>query len=404
MNHKTKRILTLLMVAAMILSLPVISASADDLDLSREVKVTFTKGPSGFDDDIDNASVVVDLYKVASAILEKDANPPQASHGSMYVFTDDIGIGVPTSYAAMQSADWPALTQAAAKKVLLDGEGSPLTTAPTVVDAIDETTAAAGIEAGLYLVVAHGSALATPDKYVKMVSGNVTTFARSDSYTYIYSPELIAIPSTLDEMGIDAGDHVDYNTYKDPEGNVHQGTSTAGGNWQYTINALLKPTREDRLGNLKITKVIPAIDENGSATFVFHVHAAKGDPDKPNYFTYDVDVSLTLTAGKLQDTYEILHVIPVGATVTVTEKYDGTRFKADGATEQTDKIPPLTITNGQEAALSFTFENSYNGKIITGYGIENQFKCVPSGTGYDWQFTQNPPTVIEGQPEEGAVS
>ncbi len=38
------------------------------------------------------------------------------------------------------------------------------------------------------------------------------------------------------------------------------------------------------------------------------------------------------------------------------------------------------------------FTNTYNGKVITGYGIENRF----TSDGKDWVFTQDPPPVIEG--------
>ena len=372
MNHKYKRLLVLLLIAAMALTLPVFSASAaEPLDLTKPVKVTFTGGPSDYVEDINSAGITIDLYKIATAVKETDVG--QDSHGDMYVFSVDSAyssLGIPTSYAEMNTADWSSLAQSTAKAVLLRG-GKPIETAP--LGAITDTSA---LTAGLYLVVPHGTKLTTPDKYVVMDGNSLTTIVNSDVYVYSYYPELLAVPSTLSSMGIDKGTSVDRDAFEDPAGNQHEGASTAG-EWQYSISALLKPTREYRFGDLVINKTLESWESSGPATFVFSVVAESNDKE-----VYNNVVSLTFNSAGSKS-YTITGEIPVGAQVTVEEIYSGAGYELTSR-----KIQDTTINPPGKDAASVSFSNKFtDNSLVTGYGVENTFKLKEDGK--TWEYIGN---------------
>ena len=399
MKHKTKRILTLLTAAVLVLALPVMGASAADLEFGTDGKVTNTTalqiyiGPytdtSGYYADIKTAAVTVDLYKVADAVRE----PAGEDHGIMYVFspvtTDAAGIlSGTTTYDGLKgltNADWQDMAQKLANKLFAGSGPSGYAKETLQAAAGDGITGTKSVGAGLYLVIAHGTALGTDvTKYVEKDGGNVRTKAESDHYVYYDTPELIALPTTAATMGVPVNSPADTQpagTYNDPL------PTTAGGDWQTTVTALLKPTRTYRMGKLVIKKNLPAIEEHSNATFIFHVDA-EYDYDGPGktlttpvtMYNNDLSISFNTQAGggilayTDPTTGNSYIELPVGTKVTVTEIYPGSCYEQDGPTvySETDQRIPVPVT--EDTALTVTTANKYNGNIITGYGIENTFQ------------------------------
>ena len=404
MKHKTKRILTLLMAVAMVLALPVISASAADLTFedSAPYKCTNTTdlqiyiGPytdtSGYYADIKTAAVTVDLYKVADAVQETTT----PNHGSMYVFSPASSefstiLSKTTKYddlKTLNNTDWQTMAQSLANKMFGGSSASipsGVTKETLQAAAGDGITAKKSVGAGLYLVIAHGTALGDDtSKYVVKDGTNVKTKAESDHYVYYYTPELIALPTTVTKMGVSVQNPTDTQpagTYNNPL------PSTAGGQWQTEVTALLKPTRTYRMGKLVVQKNLPAIEEHSDATFIFHVTGTYdyGGPgvtlDKP-IKVYDNDLTITFNTqdgGGILAYYEpttkqYYIELPVGTKVNVEEIYPGSCYKQDGPTAYSiaDQRIPVPVTD--DTALTVTTKNIYDGNIITGYGIQNTFQ------------------------------
>ena len=375
MNHKRKRILALVLTAAVIIALPVIGASAADLifddgKVANTTSLSFTVGPTtdtAYFDDLKTADVKVDLYKIAAAVAETIPEG-QSGHGSMYVFSL-AELDTYDELAAMDNDSWRTLAKTKANAIL----GTTVPTANYSFTASDGVTEQKTVAAGLYLVVAHGKDMAPADYIVKDASGDVTTVADSATYRYTYYPELIALPTTVATMGVASGTTVNYNTYTGADGKQHTGVSTAGGTWQASLSAMLKPTREFRFGNLRIIKDAPAPSETGYATFVFYIEAKDADK-KVVYKDY---CGLSLPGYKQKD---IIGKIPVGSTVTVTEVYTGANYTLSGMswrlnnTATTDHtIRPQKDADGKDQILIVTVTNNPGNTIIRGYGIENEY-------------------------------
>ena len=205
MKYKGKRTLSLLLVAAVMLAVPVL-ASAAGLTFDESGSVTnatalkFIVGPNTDEEyfaDIASAGVQVDLYKVADAVAE-DVAEGASGHGSMYVFKNGkygvSGVDTYEGLAALTNDDWRAMAQTAANQ-LFAGTATPDVT----LTSADGVTVEQSVPAGLYLVIAHDKDL-TADDYVVREDGNVRTIADSDLYEYTYYPELLALPTTVDSM------------------------------------------------------------------------------------------------------------------------------------------------------------------------------------------------------------
>ena len=401
MKHKTKRILTLLTAVVLVLALPVMGASAADLEFGTDGKVTNTTalkiyiGPytdtSGYYADIKTAAVTVDLYKVADAVHE----PAGADHGMMYVFSPAASfttdMSKTTSYDGLKdltNTAWRAMAQGLANE-MFDETGASIPSGVTKVSlqaaANAGITSSANVGAGLYLVIAHGTALGTDaSKYVVKDGGNVRTKAESDYYVYYYTPELIALPTTTPTMGEPVNSPADTQpagTYNDPL------PTTAGGDWQTEVTALLKPTRTYRMGKLVIRKNLPAIEEHSNATFIFHVDAEYdyGGPGETlttpiTMYNNDLSISFNTQAGggilayTDPTTGNSYIELPVGTKVTVSEIYPGSCYEQDGPTEYSIADQRIPVPATEDTALVVTTKNKYNGNIITGYGIENTFQ------------------------------
>ncbi len=348
-------ILPAIMLAAALLFAGAGTAKAENLDLSKTVSLTVNAGPASMDELLSaqkSGKVVVDLYKVADA-KEDGAGGVAFTPKTGVTFSSPID-----TYEAMGKLDnsaWMTLAQDAARSVL---------GAATLPVKAEDPTKLNQLSSGLYLVVPHDANLSL-NQYKNEKDGVITTKANVGNDTYTWYPELVALPSTVSEMGADG---------------THQVVTTAG-DWQYSITATLKPAVGDQFGDLYITKVLPTYETTTPVTFVFSVKAEVGTGEEKQT-VYDDVCSLTFDSNG-QKTYRILNRIPVGAKVTVTEEYAGTRYKIkdDAKKTQTD-----TIISRDTGVLELTFENTYTPKEPSvGYGILNEFTYGENG----WVVNQN---------------
>lgn len=325
-------ILPAIMLASVLLFAGAGMAKADELDLKRTISLKVNAGPASMKE-LTNDKVTIDVYKVADA-----KNDPVGDVAFTPVSGVTFSKPVDTHAAldALDNADWQTLAQDAAKKIV-GASNSPVQPEKDLTK----------LSSGLYLIVPQGTTGTDS-------SGNLTTSIVIGDFTYTWLPELVALPTTVAEMGAD-GEHT---------------VADSSGDWQYSITATLKPSaveNGDEFGDLYITKVLPVYEMTTPVTFVFNVTA-----EYEGATVYEDVCSLTFEKNGEQ-TYKILDRIPIGAEVTVKEVYAGIRYQIDG--EDTD-TKTETITSENNGVLELTFENDYMGPVpphISGYGILNEF-------------------------------
>ena len=346
MKLRRRIILPAVLLTAVLLIAGAGTVKAEDLDLNKTISLTVNPGPASMPE-LTSENVTIDLYKVADA---------KTDGAGGVAFTPKSGVTFSSAvdtYEAMQKLDnsaWLTLAQDAARSVIRPEK--------TLLDPEKDLTK---LTSGLYLVIAHGTDL-TKDQYASWNNNDLTTKANVGSSTYTWYPELIALPSTVSEMGASG---------------THEVITTAG-EWQYTITAALKPAIGDQFGDLYITKVLPTYETTTPATFVFSVKATVDGQTEP---VFDDVCSLTFDSNGSK-TYRILNRIPVGAKVTVTEEYAGTRYKIK---DDAQKTKTDTIISRDAGVLELTFENTYTPDDVVGYGILNEFTHGENG----WVVNQN---------------
>ena len=351
MKNQHKRSLAALLLAVSILFTLPIWAPGSARALDETVKCTLTVG-SGRDagDDIENANVVIDLYKVASAetvegydtydytLLEGYEALAPALEAARTVPEDQVG----QENTANNAEAWLALANQAAG-IALDAQNPDKTTVPM-------GQKVEGLEWGLYLGVAHGENL-TKEQYIKSQEGQVTTIAQSPEIEYSFTPYLVSLPSK-------------------------ESLNTSSGDWMYDVVGTLKAEQEDRFGDLEIVKNLESYSPAAGAAFVFQVEAVKGEGTEAEV-VYSNVVSMIFTAAGQQSV--LLTEIPAGASVTVTEVYSGSAYEAVSDTEQTATIVAADT-------VSVAFANRYNGGLNHGGAVLNQFEYTADG----WNWTQVP--------------
>ena len=335
-------ILPAIMLASVLLFAGAGMAKADELDLKRTISLKVNAGPASMTE-LTNENVAIDVYKVADA---KNDPVGDVAFTPVNGVTFSKPVDSHAALGALDNADWQTLAQDAAKKIV-GVSNSPVQPEKDLTK----------LSSGLYLIVPQGTTGTDS-------SGNLTTSIVIGDFTYTWLPELVALPTTVSEMGAD-GEHT---------------VADSSGDWQYSITATLKPSSEnlDEFGDLYITKVLPTYETTTPVTFVFSVIANVEGQEDP---VFDDVCSLTFDSNGSK-TYQILNRIPVGAEVTVTEVYAGTRYaiKSDK-----DKTQTGTIIAKDEGTLELTFENTYNPDHLVGYGILNEFTHGENG----WVVNQN---------------
>lgn len=188
-----------------------------------------------------------------------------------------------------------------------------------------------GMSCGLYLVEAEN--------------------AQTDRYSYSFNPYIVSLPDNL------------YYQSKDPKDDA----------WIYHVTAGLKPEQEDRYGSLKIRKTLQEFNASlKEATFVFQV---EGTDDEGNV-VYSNVASTTFDAAGTKEA--VLDKIPAGVHLTVTEVYSGASYKLTSEESQ-----QTTVVADQ--VMEVDFSNTYDGKIVPGYGVTNHFEYDEND---GWQWSQ----------------
>ena len=301
---------------------------------------------AGAEEDIKNASIVLDIYLVASAEADERYDT--------YHYTMEEAYGALAAPENATNDDWRTLAQQAAK-IALGGEDP-------AVSALPANEKAAGLDAGLYLVIARGEDI---DDYVTYLPAaeedaepDIATIAQSDDYVYTYAPQLVTLP------GKEAAE----------DGSV--GTAETYGEWVSDMNVTLKPEQSVRYGALTIEKTVTGFGGE-SAVFIFQIEGSREDGAR-----FSDVIAMTFDAAGT-DTYTV-EKIPTGATVTVTEVYSGAAFTLTSENAQTAVIPA-----GVTASVAFT--NAYNGSANSGSAVVNHFEYMGEALGWDWNGSTNAP-------------
>ena len=197
MKSRWKRSLTSLVLAAcVILAWPLYSNAApapgDPVDVNEKCSLTVTPGPKEVMEDLINANLVFDLYKVADKnydTYEYTALPDYAAVEGLAQSHEEL--------VQMKSEDWRALAENVAVRTF-EGNVKPVEAAVTTA-ADGKLATERTLESGLYLLIARTASLTDPADYlttmtdedgtVKHVTRGYTSF-----YEYSFLPELISLP------------------------------------------------------------------------------------------------------------------------------------------------------------------------------------------------------------------
>lgn len=273
---------------------------------------TATDSSPGFDELL-NYEIKVKLYKVADVDESGKYVKPASASGVLYQKLE----GDLNKVSSETTADeWLKMASASNAAV------GDLTPDKEVTIKNSKTTRVEGLSTGLYLVVADD--------------------VQSDQYIYHFTPYLVSLPG---------------NDY------YEEGVASPSDAWQYEVTVGLKPGREERLGNLAITKTLSSFNNTlKGATCIFQIEA-----EKDGKVVYS-DVKSIVFNGPGTDKIVIKGKIPAGARVTVTEVYSGASYEMDG----TEPNRTTWIVADQEVGVSFT--NKYDDRLNGGSSIVNHFE------------------------------
>ena len=347
--------LALLMVVA---SLSLSGTFAAGL-IDTEAKCSLTLSTTGADyaADIETIDEVhAKLYRVAEV-------SDTAVYTAIDAFAEDTEVSKVSNLKTRgDSSDWAQtwedLAAAAAKVVESKNVSATGTitmqpdaaTGTSIGTATDLTGTATDLKTGLYLVV-------------------VET-AQSSEYEYSFSPYLVALPgSEYRQTG-------SYGTGEDK--------------WNYNQTVGLKPERTARYGQIEIVKSLKEFNASlGDVTFVFQVTATRAEDGNPAEVVYDNVVSITFAQGKPLTPLTksvVIDNLPAGSVVTVKEVYSGGSYIiAPGTSDSAEE------TVAADEVKPVQFENTYNDRTISGYGVTNHYiykvkevDGIEIG-GYDWK-------------------
>lgn len=379
----------LMLLAGVCASGPLTSgaAPADPVDLDRECSLTVRpilppelQDPQDNVDywaDMQNANIVLDLYKVADAEKVTGYDTYTFQPGPEYT---SLNISKYEDLQKLEAADWEEKAQEAARIALQDGEFEKSASIEK------DGTGLEKLDPGLYLVIARGGDL-MPSEYAKLVDQGLTTglgeteitqsierlvtIANTARYEYAFTPQLIALPTKPE----------------DADGVLN--TANPGA-WAYHREIFLKWERNQRYGDLEIIKTLQNYEEvEGTiepVTFVFHVTAVLDDET-----VYDEVESLTFSGDAGVDSVTMTG-IPATAQVTVREEYTGISYTqvvpADNGTASNTIVA--------DSLVSVNFANVYNNNRTHGHGIKNRF--VYNEAENEWEWHPDPEQTVR---EEG---
>lgn len=350
--------------------------AADPLNLSEPCTLQVKVEPKAMTEEGEKKEapeVVIDLYKVANAVKEE-------GYDAYHLEPIDAFAGLKVDLTVGEDTDpkiWKSLAQSAAAIIFPEtGEGAvTVTDTATRVEGTDFVQAS-GLGAGLYLMVPRGTDLTVEEYLIRQEAEtggaqSIKTVAYSDSYTFTYEPQLVALPS---KEAVD-----DTIATSNP------------GRWLYEMTAESKPEVSERYGTLRIDKELIEYLTGKPATFVFTVEATLR-----GRVVYSDVVALDFTAPGTQSQL-IADKIPVGAFVTVTESYSGATYQG---TQGSAAVQTLTMTNVAPEDPNFdniaSFQNTYDNTGRRGSAITNHFEYTDDGEGLVWNWTQIPAATPGG--------
>lgn len=241
------------------------------------------------------------------------------------------GLGLDKVHDKTTADEWMKMAQTAEGKLT---DTTPVTDAFEVSDG---TGAIEGLATGMYLVVP------------------AETYNKDYSYLYKFTPYLTALPGN----------------------NYYQ---SGNDDWIYDAQIGLKVEREMQYGALTISKELTGYSQiTQEGYFVFQI---EGEKDGVKYSNV---ASLSFNSDGVQTT--VVEHIPAGMDVTVTEVYSGGSYQPEGDTSVTVKIQSDKAVQAGTAGALVKFVNTYDGKLIPGTGVLNQF-TAPEGDG-DWTWSNS---------------
>ena len=171
----------LIFVSAILLPCAV---SGGAIDFDRKPSLYISPGESQYLDSLREAKLTADLYLLAEAV----ARPGEDAYDFKLV-EPYTKLKLPTDD---RNADWQAVAQSAMSVALTDG--TPLVTGAPIETSVTQTDGGNSLPFGLYLMLIRGK---EPAAYVEDASdgsGKVTV-AYSGDDTFLFSPELISLPT-----------------------------------------------------------------------------------------------------------------------------------------------------------------------------------------------------------------
>lgn len=427
MKRKWIRVLmSLAVVFGMVTALSFSGGAAEFVKLDEKCSLTvipgnFTgEGNAWLAEQLDNASVVIDLYRVADAV-------PNKAGGLGY---DGYQFELEEQYEGeeglqlaehMTNADWRQQAQKAARIALgitMDADtGAVSGTVQTPPVRMNESVKQeiGELDAGLYLLIARRGGAGDPDVTYNDVAAytavsrdsdgteQIVTMADSPDCVFSFEPELIALPGK--------------EPYVDAEGNPVSNTANPGP-WLYHMEPVLKARAQMRYGSLQIRKELPEFEtvagENipRPVTFIFEINAVWEDriSGAGGQKEYKDVVAIDFTGAGSETAYrpgeELL--LPVGARVTVKEVYSGPGYSPypDGTEDGTDReaYEQTTLITEAEQIFEVTFTNYYNRRHVDGHGITNRFTYNAEQDRWIWTSVHADGTVGGEGSQEGTAS
>ncbi|WP_305085565.1 DUF5979 domain-containing protein [uncultured Dubosiella sp.] len=321
------------------LGLPAISRTLA-VDLKETCSLSFSPLPE-YADDLESADVVVDVFKVASAI--EDPGVDSYSFEATETFE-----ALAPALKNLAAVDYTALSQQAGQIV---AQSKPELVA--TVSVLDK----ARLEPGLYLTMPRRADMTLADSLEQTMVGStdgtekVLSFVNTSQYKYTFNPSLVALPSRMDENG---------------ENNTVNGTD-----WQYDFTMTLKASQEPREdGRIVIHKQVDALGGFAPAMFVFEITA-----EYDGEVVYSGVEQLVLT-DTTSGTIEVDN-IPVGSVVTVEEVYTGASYTLVSGS------PSQELADG-DVELTFDFVNALVPNNNHGTSVNNTF----TRNGESWDVNQ----------------
>ena len=378
------------------------------VNIDRECSLTVNSSASTDQDQdlLDEAGVVVDIYRVADAIPDERYD---TYHWEPIDLLKDRGVEIPEG---LDRAGWRQKTTEITNIMMgkaPDGQTqwNPKENTDALINMISVPadgsdnsrkkennalgTEITGLKAGIYLIIPHGSnvtnycstnraaeanenaaADATTDSAVTDPASLSPTvmLARATKRTYQFAPELVAVPT------------------KEPNEEGQIMTSNRPYSWEYNPKIVLKPAQLGVGGDLEIIKDLSAYeyrkknnlegverDVIDPATFVFEVTAYESQAiyeaqgaNAPAIYHNFISIEFTDASSKSA----LIKDIPVGSYVVVKEVYSGRSYTATADTTQTATIQP-------DQPVGVEFENDYDDRHGGGGSFTNNFKYEDSG-------------------------